>query len=51
MVGTEGDGLSRAALGAADVRVRIAMAPGADSVNVAAATAIALHALAQSSLR
>ena len=45
LVGAEGDGLSDAALDAADVRVRIAMAPGADSVNVATATGIALHAL------
>jgi tRNA G18 (ribose-2'-O)-methylase SpoU len=51
LAGAEGDGLSQAALDAADVRVRIAMAPGADSVNVAAATGIALHALAQPSLR
>ena len=29
----------------ADAQVRIAMAPGADSVNVASATGIALHAL------
>ena len=45
LVGAEGDGLSAAALAAADVHVRIAMAPGADSVNVATATGIALHAL------
>jgi tRNA G18 (ribose-2'-O)-methylase SpoU len=46
LVGAEGDGLGGAALAAADVQVRIAMAPGADSVNVATATGIALHALA-----
>jgi tRNA G18 (ribose-2'-O)-methylase SpoU len=45
LVGSEGDGLTEAALAAADVHVRIAMAPGADSVNVATATGIALHAL------
>jgi tRNA G18 (ribose-2'-O)-methylase SpoU len=45
LVGAEGDGLSHAALDAADVHVRIAMAPDADSVNVATATGIALHAL------
>ncbi len=45
LVGAEGDGLGEAALAAADVHVRIAMAPGADSVNVATATGIALHAL------
>jgi tRNA G18 (ribose-2'-O)-methylase SpoU len=47
LVGSEGDGLTQAALAAADARVRIDMAPGADSVNVATATGIALHALAQ----
>lgn len=46
LAGAEGDGLSDAAVAAADVRVRIAMSPGADSVNVATATGIALHALA-----
>ncbi|MEO5820434.1 MAG: RNA methyltransferase [Vicinamibacteraceae bacterium] len=45
LVGGEGDGLGKAALAATDVHVRIAMAPGADSVNVATATGIALHAL------
>jgi tRNA G18 (ribose-2'-O)-methylase SpoU len=45
LVGAEGEGLSEAALAAADVGVRIEMMPGADSVNVAAATGIALHAL------
>lgn len=47
LVGAEGEGLADAALAAADIQVRIAMAPGADSVNVATATGIALHALAQ----
>jgi tRNA G18 (ribose-2'-O)-methylase SpoU len=47
LVGSEGAGLGDAALGSADVHVRIPMAPGADSVNVATATGIALHALAQ----
>lgn len=46
MVGTEGDGLTPAALGAADVAVRIPMAAGADSLNVATAAAVALHRLA-----
>ena len=45
MVGSEGDGLSRAALEAADTTVRIPMAPAVDSVNVATAAAIALHRL------
>jgi tRNA G18 (ribose-2'-O)-methylase SpoU len=44
LVGAEGPGLSPAALAAADRRVRIDMAPGVDSVNVATAAAIALHA-------
>jgi tRNA G18 (ribose-2'-O)-methylase SpoU len=46
VVGSEGDGLSRAALAAADVAVRIAVAARVDSLNVAAAAAIALHRLA-----
>lgn len=45
LVGTEGAGLSPAALAAADVRVRIPMAAGVDSVNVATAAAIALYSL------
>ena len=45
LVGAEGPGLSPAALTAADVRARIPMAADVDSLNVAAATAIALHAL------
>lgn len=48
LVGAEGPGLSAAALAAADRRVRITMAPGVDSLNVAAATAVALHHLARS---
>jgi len=45
VVGTEGAGLTAAALAAADRRVRIPMEPGVDSINVATATAIALHVL------
>lgn len=45
LVGAEGPGLSPAALAAADCRVRIAMAPGVDSLNVATAAAVALHQL------
>lgn len=45
VVGTEGDGLSREALEAADVVVTIPMAHGVDSLNVAAASAVALYAL------
>jgi tRNA G18 (ribose-2'-O)-methylase SpoU len=44
--GAEGDGLSRQALAAADTIVTIPMAHGVDSLNVAAAAAVALYALA-----
>lgn len=44
LVGAEGPGLSAGALAAADRQVRIDMAPGVDSVNVATAGAIVLHA-------
>jgi tRNA G18 (ribose-2'-O)-methylase SpoU len=45
LVGSEGRGLSAAALAAASRRVRIPLAPGVDSLNVATAAAIALHHL------
>ncbi len=45
VLGAEGDGLSRRALGAADVTVTIPMLAGVDSLNVAAASAVALWAL------
>jgi tRNA G18 (ribose-2'-O)-methylase SpoU len=45
LVGAEGPGLTDAAMAAADRRVRIPMAPGTDSVNVATAAAIALASL------
>jgi tRNA G18 (ribose-2'-O)-methylase SpoU len=45
VVGSEGAGLPPATLAAADRRVRIAMAPGVDSINVATAVAIVLHQL------
>ena len=45
LVGAEGPGLTEAAMAAAGQRVRIPMAPGTDSVNVATAAAIALAAL------
>jgi tRNA G18 (ribose-2'-O)-methylase SpoU len=45
LVGGEGSGLSEAARRAADRRVRIPMAAGVDSLNVATAVAIALHRL------
>ena len=44
--GAEGDGLSRHALEAADHVVTIPMAHGVDSLNVAAAAAVVLYALA-----
>ena len=45
IMGTEGDGLSRAALGMADRIVTIPMQHGVDSLNVASASAVALYAL------
>lgn len=45
LLGTEGDGLSRAALEVADRVVTIPMLHGVDSLNVAAAAAVALWAL------
>jgi tRNA G18 (ribose-2'-O)-methylase SpoU len=44
--GAEGDGLTRHALDAADTIVTIPMAHGVDSLNVAAAAAVVLYALA-----
>lgn len=44
LLGAEGPGLSQGALAAADVAARIAMAPGVDSLNVAAAAAVAFWA-------
>jgi tRNA G18 (ribose-2'-O)-methylase SpoU len=45
LVGAEGPGLTAPTLAAAQHRVRIDMADGVDSINVAAATAVALHHL------
>jgi tRNA G18 (ribose-2'-O)-methylase SpoU len=45
LLGTEGDGLSPAAIGTADAVVTIPMSRGVDSLNVAAASAVALWAL------
>ena len=45
VLGAEGDGLSRAALEAADTVVTIPMLHGVDSLNVASASAVALYAL------
>jgi tRNA G18 (ribose-2'-O)-methylase SpoU len=45
VVGAEGPGLTDPVLAACDRRVRIPMADGVDSLNVATAAAIALHEL------
>ncbi len=45
VLGTEGDGLSDAAIGVADTVVKIPMRAGVDSLNVASASAVALYAL------
>jgi tRNA G18 (ribose-2'-O)-methylase SpoU len=45
VMGAEGDGLSREAMVAADTVVTIPMLAGVDSLNVAAASAVALWAL------
>lgn len=45
VLGTEGDGLSRRTLAAVDLTVRIPMTGGVDSLNVAAAGAVAAWAL------
>ncbi|MDX6196947.1 MAG: hypothetical protein QOJ79_98 [Actinomycetota bacterium] len=45
LLGAEGPGLSADALAVSDLRVRIPMAAGVDSLNVAAATAVACWAL------
>lgn len=47
VLGAEGDGLSRAALSVADTIVTIPMKHGVDSLNVAAASAVALYQLRQ----
>jgi tRNA G18 (ribose-2'-O)-methylase SpoU len=46
LFGAEGSGLTGGALAASDVMVSIPMAPGVDSLNVAAAAAVAFHTLA-----
>jgi tRNA G18 (ribose-2'-O)-methylase SpoU len=45
VLGTEGDGLAAGTVAASDVVVRIPMAAGVDSLNVAAASAVAFWAL------
>jgi len=49
VLGTEGDGLGERTIAEADVAVRIPMAGGVDSLNVAAASAVAFWALQTSS--
>jgi tRNA G18 (ribose-2'-O)-methylase SpoU len=43
LLGAEGPGLAGATLARADRHVRIPMAPGVDSLNVATAAAVAFH--------
>ncbi|MCO5308114.1 MAG: RNA methyltransferase [Austwickia sp.] len=45
VMGTEGDGLGRRTVAACDLVIRIPMAGGVDSLNVAAASAVAMWAL------
>jgi tRNA G18 (ribose-2'-O)-methylase SpoU len=45
LLGTEGEGLTPRAQAVADLRVKIPMSRGIDSLNVAAAAAVAFHAL------
>jgi tRNA G18 (ribose-2'-O)-methylase SpoU len=47
LVGAEGPGLTPAALAVAGRRVRIPVAPGVDSLNVATAAALALHRVSE----
>ncbi|MDX2131213.1 MAG: RNA methyltransferase [Planctomycetota bacterium] len=47
LLGSEGFGLSEAAMARADVRARIPQAPGVDSLNVGVACAVALHRLVE----
>ena len=47
LLGTEGPGLSRGAQSAADLRVRIPMHHGVDSLNVGAAAAVAFWAVSR----
>ncbi len=51
MLGAEGAGLTEETMALADLRVRIPVDPRADSLNVVAAAAIALHALQPASER
>ena len=47
IMGTEGDGLSKRTIARADFTVRIPMAHGVDSLNVAAASAVAFYQLCE----
>ncbi len=47
LLGSEHAGLTSTALDAADTRVRIPMAPGVDSLNVATTAALVLYELAR----
>ncbi len=47
LLGTEGPGLTEEAMAGSDLRVRIPMAAGVDSLNVAAAAAVACYAINQ----
>ena len=51
LLGTEGPGLSATASALAHRRVRIPIAPGVDSLNVATAAGIALHRIASATTR
>ncbi len=51
LLGTEGEGLTEAALSRCHDRVRIPMAEGVDSLNVAAASAVVLYALGPGAAR
>jgi tRNA G18 (ribose-2'-O)-methylase SpoU len=51
LLGAEGDGLSRAAIEQADTIVTIPMLHGVDSLNVAAASAVAIYALSERARR
>ena len=48
LVGAEGPGLTETAMRASDTRVRIPMARGTDSLNVATAAALAFYERARS---
>ncbi len=45
VLGTEGDGLSHSAIAGADYVARIPMSHGVDSLNVAAASAVAFYVM------